>query len=242
VNLIVRRPQASNQVGLAGESAARRFHQERITNLKREWKPWLGFVGLALLSIAFMVFFGRVGLAVGGLMLGFVTATCLFGWMIGFDVHALTWLWGSWGEEDTGNELARLGDEWFVRHDIANPYGNWDHVAVGPPGVFMIESKRLRGGPISIAHSGLSSGRIHFGAKTFLGASAGLRDALVAEADWCPWVQAVVAVWGEFPAEPQEKDRVVYMHGSGLIEWLESRSPRMGDDRRISLTQALQRL
>jgi hypothetical protein len=127
-----------------------------------------------------MVFFGTVGLVVGGWMLGFITAISLFGWMIGFDVHALTWLWGSWGEEDTERELARLGDNWYVRHDIANDYGNWDHVAVGPPGVFMVESKRLSGRRIEIERDGLSSGRLHFGGKTFRGASAGLRDALFA--------------------------------------------------------------
>jgi hypothetical protein len=70
----------------------------------------------------------------------------------------------------------------YVRHDIANEYGNWDHVAVGPPGVFMVESKRLSGRRIEIERDGLSSGRLHFGGKTFRGASAGLRHALLAQA------------------------------------------------------------
>jgi hypothetical protein len=109
--------------------------------------------------------------------------------------------------------------------------------------VFMIDSKRLDGRKIKIEQNGgLSSGRLHFSGKTFLGASAGLRDALVAQAGNCPWVQAVVAVWGDFPASPQEKDRVVYLNGASLVSWLGSRPARITDERRTSLTRALQHL
>jgi hypothetical protein len=227
----------------AGRSAAARFHQERISNLKREWKLWLGFIGLALLSVWLMLRPGGAVPVVGGWMLGFITAVCVFGWMTGFNVRALPWLWGSWGEEDTEQELARLGEQWYVRHDIPNAYGNWDHVAIGPPGVFMIETKRLDGRRIKIEQGGgLSSGRLHFNSKTFLGASAGLRGALLREAGQCPWVQAVVAVWGDFPAQAQEMDRVVYLGGSGLVGWLEGRPARMDDDQRASLVAALGRL
>jgi hypothetical protein len=229
--------------GRAGGSAAETFRQARIDNLRREWKPWSGFLGLVLFAVALMLWFGTVGLIVGGWMLGFITAICLFGWMIGFDVRSLTWLWGSWGEEDTARELARLGDDWYVRHDIPNRYGNWDHVAIGPPGVFMIDTKRLDGRKVKIEQNGgLSSGRLHFSGKTFLGASAGLRDALLREAGQCPWVQAVVAVWGNFPTEPQARDRVVYLNGSSLVSWLESKPARISDEGRASLTRALQSL
>jgi len=226
----------------AGGSAAARFHEERIQNLRREWKLWLAFAGLAALSVVFMAWFGTTGLVLGGWMLGFITAVCLFGWKIGFDVHALTWLWGSWGEEDTANELARLGDDWYVRHDIPSQYGNWDHVAIGPAGVFMIETKRLRGGRISVNGDGLSSGRLRFTDRSFRGAAVGLRTALVAKAPSCPFVQAVVAVWGDFPAEPQERERVVYVSGSGLAKWLDGQPPKIDDDRRLSVVAALQSL
>ena len=64
--LTLRSWRPSDRSGCAGRSAARRFHDERIKNLKRDWKLWLAFVGLAALSVVFMMRFGRVGLAVGG--------------------------------------------------------------------------------------------------------------------------------------------------------------------------------
>lgn len=231
----------SARTGSAGRSAATRFRQERLKNLKSDWRLWLAFVGLGVLAVAFIVWFGGVGKVVGGWMLGFISAICLFGWMIGFNVHSLPWLWGSWGEEDTEQELRRLGDGWSIRHDIPNPYGNWDHVAVGPAGVFMIESKRLRG-RIKIDDGGLSSGRLRFGRTTFLGAAAGLKDALAAEAGRCPWVQAVVAVWGDAPFVPQQRDRVVYVSGAQLADWLKSRPVAIDSERRASLVEALMRL
>jgi hypothetical protein len=87
-----------------------------------------------------------------------------------------------------------------------------------------------------------SAGRLHFSGKTFLGASAGLREALLGQAGHCPWVQAVVAIWGDFPVEPQEKDRVVYLNGSDLVSWLESKPARLNEERRTSLARALQDL
>lgn len=103
-----------------------------MANLRREWRPWCGFLAVITIDVLLTFRLGRTGLALGGWMLGFATAIVVVGWMIAFDVHALPWLWGSWGEEHTGDELAKLPTGWFVRHDVANGYGNWDHIAVGP--------------------------------------------------------------------------------------------------------------
>jgi hypothetical protein len=236
----LRRPQRPRPRGRAGRSAAARFHKERIRNLKRQWKLWLGFLGLGVLSAVFMTKFGRAGLAVGGWMLGFITAISLFGWMIAFDVHALPWLWGSWGEEDSEKELTRLGGEWSVRHDIPNAYGNWDHVAIGPPGLH----DRIKAAPRpNQGQERRPLVRSHpLQPRDFPWASAGLNEALAAEAGRCPWVQAVVTVWGDLPAVAQEKEGVVYVNGSGLVDWLESRPEAIDDEYRSSLVAALHRL
>jgi hypothetical protein len=231
----------SEMANRPGRSAKRRFHELRIANLRRQWFIWCAFLTVIVVGILLMFFVGRTGLAVGGWMLGFATAIAIVGWTIAFDVRALPWLWGSWGEEQTGEELARLGNGWFVRHDVANGYGNWDHIAVGPAGVFMIETKRLTG-RIAVTDDGLSSGRTRFAGKTFRGASVGLREALSKNVRSCPWVQSVVAVWGDFHGEVLEREKVVYISGGNLVEWLSHQPTKLDSSSREALVQAVQQL
>lgn len=164
-------------------------------------------------------------------MLGFIAALLMVGWMIGFNVRTLPWLWGAWGEEQTGEELAKLDPRWHVTHDVPSQYGNWDHIAIGPGGVFMIDSKRLTG-PVKLDNDCLSAGRTRFEGKTFRGGSFGLREALQQTVPDCPWVQAVVAVWGDFPDAVREHKRVVYVAGGRLTAWLQEQPPRL-DHRRL---------
>lgn len=61
------------------------------------------------------------------------------------DVHTdeRAWRVGAKGEETVARELERLGGGWTVVHDV--PVGdrgaNIDHVVIGPPGVFTVNSK-----------------------------------------------------------------------------------------------------
>ncbi len=53
---------------------------------------------------------------------------------------------GARGEEMVAGELARLGSEWTVFNGLLLPDGrDIDHVAVGPQGVFVVETKHWRG-------------------------------------------------------------------------------------------------
>jgi len=55
---------------------------------------------------------------------------------------------GAEGEETTSAALAQLPEGWTVLHDIAwpgRPFANIDHVAIGPGGVFVIDSKNWSG-------------------------------------------------------------------------------------------------
>jgi hypothetical protein len=72
------------------------------------------------------------------------------GWALRFRVSRATWAWrrGAQGERKTARLLARLEpDGWTVLHDLAVPgsRANIDHLAIGPPGVFVIDSKQYRG-------------------------------------------------------------------------------------------------
>jgi len=56
------------------------------------------------------------------------------------------WQYGAWGEHATAKvlrELQRHG--WIVIHDLPAGRGNVDHIAIGPGGVYVLDSKRLGG-------------------------------------------------------------------------------------------------
>ncbi|MFI0226103.1 nuclease-related domain-containing protein [Streptomyces lydicus] len=57
-----------------------------------------------------------------------------------------SWASGLIGERITGRRLARLGPQWKVLHAVQWASGSdIDHLAVGPAGVFAINSKRHKG-------------------------------------------------------------------------------------------------
>jgi len=62
---------------------------------------------------------------------------------------------GAAAEEVLGNLLADMGEDYYVLHDISNPYGNIDHIVVGKSsGVFLLETK-AHGGRVEILPDGL---------------------------------------------------------------------------------------
>ena len=57
-----------------------------------------------------------------------------------------SWLQGAQGEESVGRVLAGLEAQgWYAVHDVSLGRGNVNHVAIGPGGIFAIETKSHRG-------------------------------------------------------------------------------------------------
>jgi hypothetical protein len=52
---------------------------------------------------------------------------------------------GAAGEARVGLVLENFPDEFHVVNDLATPFGNLDHVVIGPTGVFVIDTKDWRG-------------------------------------------------------------------------------------------------
>jgi multisubunit Na+/H+ antiporter MnhB subunit len=53
---------------------------------------------------------------------------------------------GAYAEEQVGRVLERLGEDFFVIHDIESPYGNIDHLVITREGrIFLLETKSHRG-------------------------------------------------------------------------------------------------
>jgi hypothetical protein len=148
-----------------------------------------------------------------------------------------TWGQGHQGERNTRRVLEDLG--WPFVEDVDCGRGNYDHLAVGPPGVFMLESKNLTG--ITEIRDGVAWLRRRHdpdGDKplriesTALRASAELSRAITSQTSHRLWVQAVVVFWNDFPEGLVESGRIVFVHGRRLRGYLQGLPPKL-DERRL---------
>jgi hypothetical protein len=136
-------------VGQPGGSAHARWRRLRAA----EWTRWTRTLPWRLAVILGIGAGGdllgnllvpRLGLVLGGL------ATLVAGWGLRFQPSpdAVAWRRGAAGERRTARLLAPLERQgWAILHDLALPgsRANLDHLAIGPGGVFVIDSKQYRG-------------------------------------------------------------------------------------------------
>ena len=136
-------------VGRPGGSAQARWRQMRAA----EWAAWtrtllwrvvavLGIGGGAGLLGSLIA--PRLVLVLGGL------AAVAAGWGLRFrpSPEAIAWRRGAAGERRTARLLGPLEQlGWVVLHDLAVPgsRANIDHLAIGPGGIFVVDSKQYRG-------------------------------------------------------------------------------------------------
>jgi Nuclease-related domain len=136
-------------VGRPGGSAQARWRQLRAA----EWATWIRTVPW---RVAVILGIGAGGGVLGGLLvsrLGLVLgglAAVVAGWGLRFrpSPEAVAWRRGAAGERRTAQLLGPLERHgWAVLHDLAVPRSraNIDHLAIGPGGVFVIDSKQYRG-------------------------------------------------------------------------------------------------
>jgi hypothetical protein len=59
--------------------------------------------------------------------------------------HSAAMQRGAVGEIGVGTALQKFPDSFYVINDLTTPFGNLDHVVVGPTGVFVIDTKNWRG-------------------------------------------------------------------------------------------------
>jgi len=115
-------------------------------------------------------------------------------------------------------------------NDLPRTFGNIDHVLIGPPGVFLLETKNLTG-LVSVVNDSVdvrwleepedgyvndSIGRRARGAAAELSRALGPRG---------PWVQAVVVLWARFEQGSIEGNYVLWADGKRLADVLRSRTP-----------------
>jgi Nuclease-related domain len=135
--------------GHPGASAHACYRRRRAA----EWTLYqrtlpLRLAGLALASLVAALAVDKVASPLAG-WAGLVAAG-LVGWRVRFRVSqdARNWQRGARGERRTARQLNRLTRHgWVVFHDLAvpNSRANADHLAIGPGGVFLADSKNWRG-------------------------------------------------------------------------------------------------
>jgi hypothetical protein len=136
-------------VGRPGGSAQARWRQMRAA----EWTAWTRTLPW---RIAATLGIGAGGGVLGNLVaprLGLVVgafAAMVAGWALRFrpSPDATAWKRGAAGERRTARLLDALERHgWAILHDLAVPgsRANIDHLAIGPGGVFVIDSKQYRG-------------------------------------------------------------------------------------------------
>ncbi|MGH3266970.1 MAG: nuclease-related domain-containing protein, partial [Trebonia sp.] len=125
--------------------------------------------------------------------------------------------------------LERAG--WCVLHDVRGRDATYDHVAVGPGGVILMQSidpqgtVTMRAGEPFVARPagpGATEEVVRLRPRALTDASA-FRDDVLRVAGRRLWVQAVVVLWSEFPAGVVADGRCAYVHGSRLAGWLARR-------------------
>jgi hypothetical protein len=132
-----------------GASAAAYYRRRRAAEwtLYRRTLP-LRLAGVASASLVAVLTVDQIVPALAG-WAGLLTAG-LVGWRLRFRVSqdARNWQRGACGERRTARQLDRLTRHgWVVIHDLAIPGSgaNADHLAIGPAGVFLADSKNWRG-------------------------------------------------------------------------------------------------
>ncbi len=214
------------------------YAEQRYRAGLRRWRrdlrrPILGFLlPLSLVTLLGATWFGgqewwfAAGLITGGTLALFIVVRDLP------PDHVVRWRKGADGERRTARVLEALaGEGWQSVHDLEKSRGgNTDHLLVGPPGVFLLETKNLSGkiaveGGMLVRTWPDEPRRVWPEYRLARGVrrdAARVAEEVARTSGERVWVQPVVVVWGDFEARLVDADGVVYVHGDRLVEWLRS--------------------
>jgi len=126
--------------------------------------------------------------------------------------------------------------DWEVVEDV-DPRHGVDHVLVGPGGVFALSSRdpegaaaaRVKDGMLWLRRGGDSladrpGGSIN---RQVLDSARALHKQIRSRTGRGPEVHPVVVLWCEFPQQVAESDRIAFVRGRDLIDWISHRPQRL---------------
>jgi hypothetical protein len=219
-------------------------YREGVQSWRRKIRPLL------------IVFFGLPGLCAFvwgvaarepvGLVCGILVGACAAAWAVVRDsppTYLESWRRGAEGERRTRRELLKLG--WHFVEDVPDSRGNYDHVVVGPAGVFHLETKYPSGiaevsdGALRIRgrHGETRAGTLNVRGRLLEGSAALCRE-IERQCGQRPWVSGVVVLWSPFPQRVVESERITYVHGKELRDWLSARRPTL-EESKVALLEGV---
>lgn len=221
--------------GRAGARARRKYARMRREWLRQNRRVWLvaALVGVAV-WVAFWWMIDRMpgdqswltSAFAGALVASFLTLRQ------SPPVGIASWEAGAIGEQQTARKLRRLErDGWVVLHDLAAGSANFDHVVIGPNGVFCLNSKwssyRLEEGPDGqlIARHRYDeelTGNIRGALRRARAEAAALSDRIAERCGTRLWVTPVIVWWGDVANGGRLVDGVGVVHGAHLADRLRS--------------------
>jgi hypothetical protein len=222
-------------VGQPGASAHATYRRRRAA----EWAAWTRSLPWRLVLV--VAAGGSTGLLAARLasqlagLVGLLAAAAL-AWVLRFRVSpgTSTWRRGAAGERRTARLLSHLEDRgWVVLHDLAVPgsAANIDHLAIGPGGVVVIDSKQYRG-RLQLDPNGLLRHGRHLLTMTLRAArwEADQADEVLGVADL--QVAAIVAVHGAtVPWDRLRVDGVTVAPARRVPDLLRALPPILGPER-----------
>ncbi len=241
----------SNDAKAAGEYAQRRYERGLRSWRAKNRRLFAIFFGPLALTGAIVLVLGGHAFA---WCAGAVSGISLGAWITLREeppFYIERWLQGAEGERKTAKALKPLQRSGLLHvvHDIQTRYGNYDHVVVSEAGVFLLETKNLNGIVVRRdgvphllrwhdpdAHAPLKRIRSHV-----LSAAVQLKHDIEQRTGHCPWVQAVIVFWADFPEGIAEHGRCVYVHGTRLRAWLEGQQSKMSAASAERIASAIRR-
>ncbi len=227
----------------AGGRARRKYEQLRREWLRRKRRAWL--IALALCALVWAAFTLLVSLfpgdqAVFSALFGGALIGVLMTMRRSPPTAIASWEEGAFGEEETAKQLRTLEKQgWVVLHDLANGTTNFDHVVLGPSGVYCLNSKWSAYRLERTAHGGLI-GRHSYDDDVYTDVSKNLRQArreaaelsarIAARCGQKIWVQPVIVWWGDVDGGGRTVDGVGVVQGKCLADRLRAQSGKQVRD------------
>ena len=236
---------------------AGRYAAQRAESIRKDWEKRAS--PKARLFFWPVIAIGAVGILIArpdpwGVAFGFLIGAGVMGYaFLLSDVpdEVFRWERGAEGERRTEQRLRALEAEgWIVTHDVQRGRGNWDHVVVGPPGIFVLETKDRRGqlvvtesGPqLYLDGSVINDPKVAQWPRYLGGAAAALKEEIERTEGGRPWVHPVLVFWGDFPAQTVETPRLTFVHGDHLVDWLTSRPAKLSRGKQALYAAAVEEI